>query len=449
MRNRVAPRPTTLLLALGLIGLSALGEAAATPSIQRDARIVSIAAIYYAPKPSNDPLAAATKLFTQRRFFSVRSQRPASANSTSVFFEFADLKEVQFEPPGVDSLRYFGRGLTSEQAEALQRSTHGLILSFTYEGAQAFDAVQEISAVMHELAIATDGLIWDDDTRQLFGPDFWKKQRLEAWTDGLPRVENFTAIHAYKNTDYVRAISLGMSKFGLPDVVVNDFSWSLNDQMGLAINIINQQLVESAAIPASGPYQLRIEGVRHKEMREKLIGKLLDNATRSGWVTVKEAQRDDGDPDNRLLELTFDRYSGETVQERQELFADEMFGHHDEVTMVRHTDEVLAASDRARKKFETYRQRFEKGLEPGEHLLVKTPFATSRGTKEWMWVEVVKWQGGDITGLLRNDPDDVPGLHAGATVRVKQDEMFDYIRYMADGQQEGNETGPLLMRSAE
>ena len=76
--------------------------------------------------------------------------------------------------------------------------------------------------------------------------------------------------------------------------------------------------------------------------------------------------------------------------------------------------------------------------------MVKAPFITTDGGNEWMWVEVVKWKGGQISGVLRNDPEEVPDLHAGATVKVKQAEIFDYIRYTQDGKEEGNETGPLL-----
>lgn len=174
----------------------------------------------------------------------------------------------------------------------------------------------------------------------------------------------------------------------------------------------------------------------------------IDKATGVGLLVVKQAQRDEGDPDNRLIELAFDRYSGGSVQERQDQFAGQIFGQKDESVAVRHGAAVLEASKRAQAKFESYRKRFEAGLAPGEHIMVKAPFKTETGGNEWMWVEVVKWKGGEISGLLRNDPDFVPGLHAGATVRVKQAEIFDYIRYTADGKEEGNETGPLLEQSA-
>jgi uncharacterized protein YegJ (DUF2314 family) len=57
-----------------------------------------------------------------------------------------------------------------------------------------------------------------------------------------------------------------------------------------------------------------------------------------------------------------------------------------------------------------------------------------------MWVEVSSWNDNTIVGLLANEPEDVPDLHAGATVKVNQKDVFDYILNKADGSVEGNET---------
>ena len=48
--------------------------------------------------------------------------------------------------------------------------------------------------------------------------------------------------------------------------------------------------------------------------------------------------------------------------------------------------------------------------------------------------------------LLANDPEDVPGLKSGSPVKVNEDELFDYIRHLADGGTEGNETGALMTK---
>src|SRR6185436_16808975 len=89
---------------------------------------------------------------------------------------------------------------------------------------------------------------------------------------------------------------------------------------------------------------------------------------------------------------------------------------------------------------------FQRGLAPGERLLVKGPFKTTSGENEWMWVEVVRWQGSTIRGVLMNDPTQVPGLKAGAEVEVPVASVFDYLHTLPDGGTEGNETGEIMER---
>jgi uncharacterized protein YegJ (DUF2314 family) len=63
-----------------------------------------------------------------------------------------------------------------------------------------------------------------------------------------------------------------------------------------------------------------------------------------------------------------------------------------------------------------------------------------------MWVEVVTWRGERVEGVLQNDPFEVSGLKAGARVTFSQVVIFDFIHYLADGREEGNETGKILAR---
>jgi uncharacterized protein YegJ (DUF2314 family) len=61
-----------------------------------------------------------------------------------------------------------------------------------------------------------------------------------------------------------------------------------------------------------------------------------------------------------------------------------------------------------------------------------------------MWVEVTSWKGDKIIGLLKNEPFDIPDLHAGQIVEVSQANVFDFIRNHSDGTAEGNETGAVI-----
>lgn len=92
------------------------------------------------------------------------------------------------------------------------------------------------------------------------------------------------------------------------------------------------------------------------------------------------------------------------------------------------------------------RAAFARGLQPGEYISVTAPFAKASGGSEWMWVEVSKWQGEKIEGVLKNEPYEVPSLHAGQMVQVSQGKVFDYIRRYPDGKQEGNSTAAIIAK---
>jgi uncharacterized protein YegJ (DUF2314 family) len=422
-------------------------QAISQNAIPQDKWINLVVAVHYAPEPKGEPAKVAAELLrTKYTFFSQRLDATSTPGKPMLFFEAVDMKAAGVEPPSLQLLQYFGRDITKPQADALQKSNKALFLEFSYSGRDALKAVAELSRLAGEVAQRTNGLIWDDETRELFSVNEWTKSRINSWSDGVPWVSKHTTIHAYKDTDYVRAISLGMRKFGYPDVVVSEFSWGIKNQINTLMNLLSQAMVEGAPIPKQTPYLLKATAIKHAQERKSIIESIIEKGTGNADVVLKDAEPQDGDPTNRLLEVSFERYPGKTIHERQEQLISTAFGFKDSSQDVKHTDEILAARARAQKKFETFRPRFEKGLAPGERLLVKAGFDAVDGRKEWMWVEVNTWKGGDITGLLRNEPDFIPTLHAGATVKVKQAEIFDYINYKPDGSSEGNETGVLMSK---
>jgi uncharacterized protein YegJ (DUF2314 family) len=111
---------------------------------------------------------------------------------------------------------------------------------------------------------------------------------------------------------------------------------------------------------------------------------------------------------------------------------------------VKHDEQLEAASTRARARLPELRSAFVAGFRPAEYLLLKAPFARPDDGHEWMWVEVVSWKGKRVRGLLRNEPFEIPTLHAGQEVEIDEDDVFDYILRHPDGTEEGNETGALI-----
>ena len=404
-------------------------------------------AVYFLPTPSNDPMAVLQATLRAKPTYP-RLVGEAPRNFAKPVMTAQLLKDVahQYTPPDLNALQYFGRGLSRDQALALQQSQQAMVMNFGHAKAHVWGALKDATEIVEILARETNGLIWDEETREIFTPDEWRKRRIEAWIGTIPDITRHTVIHAYKSGEYVRAITLGMAKFGLPDVVVQNFSWSLNRNMGHLINAFGQSMAEGGRLAVAGEYELDFRGIQNRGLRDLYMGSLMSNATAVAHLTLMQGTPEEGDPRNRLIEIAFDKYPGADVHARQDAMLSSLFGWEDAIKRIKHDAELEAASKRARARLPELRKAFAKGLEPGEYIQVKAPFATPANSVEWMWVEVTEWKDGQIRGLLKNEPFDIPGLHGGQIVQVQEEQVFDFIRSYSNGKVEGNETSKIILK---
>jgi uncharacterized protein YegJ (DUF2314 family) len=401
--------------------------------------------VYFLPAPSKDPKAVLQATLRKTPTPPLLIERPPRSLAKPVMTAYLENDVArQYAPPDLKALQHFGRGLSREQARALQESRQALIMTFGHSREHVWSALRAATEIAEAIARETGGLIWDEETRELFTPDEWRKRRIETWTGTIPDVAAHTTIHAYNDGEYVRAITLGMAKFGLPDVVVQEFSWSLNRNMGHLVNALCQSLAEGGKIAKAGEYELDFRGIKDRKIRESYLGSLKPNAKAVARLSLMQGTAEEGDPRNRLIEIAFDRYPGKDVHARQDALTSALFGWEDSIKRIRHDGALEAASKRAKARLPALRKAFAKGLAPGEYIQVKAPFATPNDSNEWMWVEVTEWKGSRIRGLLKNEPFDIPGLHGGQIVQVQEEKVFDYIRRYSNGKEEGNETGRII-----
>jgi uncharacterized protein YegJ (DUF2314 family) len=402
-------------------------------------------AIYYLPSPDGDPLDCLNELLqTEFKDFQRVDEIVPVREEMLIAANVIDDVQTSYAPPDLETLQRFGRGLSREQAVALQDSQTAVLLDFGYSKKHVWDGMRAALSLTTKFARETGGLLWDEETREVFVPAEWEKERIEDWTEDVPDISSQTVIHAYKKEEYIRAITLGMRKFGLPDIVVDRFSWSLSRNMGHVVNLFAQAMAEGGSPKVRGEFDLDIRTIKNPKVREPQITSLKSNATSVAMLSLREGTWEEGDPMNRLVEITFDRYSGPDLFAQQQEMLGSLFGWEDSVTPVMESQELEDASNRAKAKLPSLRAAFNLGFNPGEFIQVKAPFETHDGEREWMWVEVTSWKGDEITGLLRNEPFNIPSLHAGQEVEVSEATVFDYIRRHADGSMEGNETKKII-----
>jgi uncharacterized protein YegJ (DUF2314 family) len=211
--------------------------------------------------------------------------------------------------------------------------------------------------------------------------------------------------------------------------------------MGSVMNLLCQAIAERPSLEQAGGIDLAFDAIKSQAARAGID--FREKARRQVHLSLAVGQREEGDAENRLMEIVFPG-PPDGLQERQNAAIVSMFGAHDELTRVKHDPELIAASESARARLMKLKRRWSKKPPELERLMVKGPFRTASGGTEWMWVELTNWDGTTIHGLLQSDPYEVPELHAGARVAVEEASVFDYILYKADGGMEGNETAKLL-----
>lgn len=430
--------------------LAAAPDQPAAAGRLQDAAIRYQFAIYYPDAPAKPPIDALRARLSRMTAPPKLVARISIPPKRAMIAATLNLKAQQeYAPPRPSQVHYFGRGLTTAQAEGLQRARQALILDFGHPAKASMSAYRASLVIAEQVARDTGGLLWDEETREIFTVDEWHKRRLESWQGDLPDVSQQTIIHAYQGDgQLVRSISLGMGKFGLPDVVIARFPWSSTDRMGWLLNAFLQGLVEGAPSGAQGRFELDFRAIRHDRLRQRLLEQASPKGSGKAALLVVTTPMEQGDPQNRLLALRFDRAAGKDEGSRQDSLLAGLFGSTEgKVAWIRDGGATLAAASKAAKaKLPALREAFNRGLRPGEYILVKAPFRLANGGTEWMWVEVSAWSGDVITGLLKNEPANIPSLHAGQQVTVSQRELFDYSRHFPDGRIEGNETSKIIER---
>lgn len=349
-----------------------------------------------------------------------------------------------YAPPSAENLEYFARGLSPDELAKTPSATGAFVVNGVSPADQADGTHRALLALTHALAVKWKGVLWDEATREVFSTAAWAERRL-AWKEGPPDVRDHVTMHQCDDGELERIISLGMSKFGLPDVVANDVASGAGRSVANLGNLVMQTLVESPTIATAGKLQVDIEALTNSAAKADQAEHLLENAKKVATLDIAFTPLEEGDAPNRLLELVF-AGPGESAQEGQYRVTALVYGSTEKVVKVTKDDrELEAARVRALAAFLKLKRSFAR-RKPGTQLQAKAPFTTDSGGVEWMWCDVTGWKGTKVQGVLANEPFEVSGLEIGAHVEFEESAVFDYILTRPDGSTEGNETGAIIDR---
>jgi len=356
--------------------------------------------------------------------------------------------QQDFSPPTIADLEDSVHGVATAQTQALQKSKEAFVLQFAHPKEKVWIALRTADLLVEDIARKAGGLVWDEETQDLFSPDAWHEIRLKPWTTDVPDVSSQITVQSFKKDELARAATLGMTKLGLPDIKLDDFPRSSENQVGRLLDLFCQSLAEGAVFEKPDQFNLDIRKIKDSELREAARKSMKENSTGVAYFSLRPGVRQDGDPKNRLIQLSPDRYGGTDISSKQDRMLSCFFGWVDESTNFEDSPELLEEIRKEKAKLPALQHDFNAGLSSDEYIEVKVPFKTPDENEEWMWVEVTSWKGSLIRGTLESEPTNVPGLHGGQVIEIWQGDVVDYLRGYSDGRTEGNTTGALIEKMA-
>jgi hypothetical protein len=211
-----------------------------------------------------------------------------------------------FAPPTDAQLQFYARGLDRVQKFEAARSKAVLVMTWKFDFDLRLDHLRDAQRIAFDVASKASGTIFDESTGQLFGTAIWKTSRMDTWDGTVPDIRQHIGVHIvpYKGKNHL--VTFGMSKFGLPDLVVLDLREDEAERTTKFVEAVAQLLVEGQSPSTSGKLDVDVKKIRHSIVRPSLVAfGEKTSAHRVSVALVPMAAVPGLDPENRLVAIGF------------------------------------------------------------------------------------------------------------------------------------------------
>ncbi len=108
---------------------------------------------------------------------------------------------------------------------------------------------------------------------------------------------------------------------------------------------------------------------------------------------------------------------------------------------------MLAAGREAQATLPVFWRVFDRQPADVSEYAVKVAFTTAHGGEEHLWLALLSRDGGQVRGVVANEPEDVPGIHVGARVSAPVSRISDWS-YSKRNRRYGNYTTRVMLTRA-
>jgi uncharacterized protein YegJ (DUF2314 family) len=399
------------------------------------------------PSLSDDDIIEITKAWLIKR------ADPRLGDAITDFVSAAPMRKLEVRPvsqlaaPPMQMLKAMGLGETEE--ERMRHATH-VVMVATYDALRypRFGLIAAV-AVARALALKLGGVIFDPQCGKVLRIDTHDQELPD--TPWLPVATQIVIPHSVDSKGIGWMTTVGMEKYGLPNLELRQIPPNLGDAIAPIMSGIIQKLVWAVFTENQerGTPSVEIVVGPDLEISSEDISQAFGTKSESGEKVGTTQIRIGYYPDKRGEERFLGVMPPEAFKNRPEewmyLMLDDLLGREDKIGHVNKDSEMMeAAHYRATAELPEVKRRFLAKLPVGSNLFIKHGFPTSDGDREFMWIAVQTWTGDKISGILANEPLDVPGLRAGSPVQISEAEAFDWTISHHDGRMEGGYTTKVM-----
>jgi uncharacterized protein YegJ (DUF2314 family) len=340
----------------------------------------------------------------------------------------SELNMEQLPIPSLERLQYFGRGFDQARADRLMSSKH----SISIMGIGPFDSshvlLKKITICVDDIARKYDAFVHDVADSLTFTSQSFTKSRASEIIQGRLSSSQF-GIRAYRVENGIRSVSMGLEKFGQPNLTIENFSEHHMEYIDKLFGMVLQHVIESNNKVIPGSISLNVSDISNTTFKKRILSSILENGKGKAKLELKKAHPLEGDPLD-LLAISFKNPPGEALWNEQANLLRLVFGKDRDISSV--PGSVMLDNEIIKAKAQV-KDILDKGLtleKGGSRLLIATVLEE---TNEVIWVEVTEWQGLKGMGILLSNPNNVDGLSSGMKYEFNFDSIMDFKLYGSDG----------------
>lgn len=244
--------------------------------------------------------------------------------------EITQLKDdlLHLSSPNFTSLTKIGKRISNSKRKELQNAKNALSVRFAYPKDILFSSLKKANKTIYNIAKKYNGLIWDIETKEILTAKQWRKKRLHKDIGKIPLVENHISINTFKKNKKNIAITLGMSKFGQPDILIKDYTITNHQAIKNLLNLISQSLIEGQKV--SRNLNIDLNMISNKDFINRIF-QIRKDKNLNISIPIAMGHWEEDFSNNYIIEILFDHIKGKSLKEKQRKLISEIFGLEDEI----------------------------------------------------------------------------------------------------------------------